>query len=120
MDETTPIDIPALEALARTEMDLTRLMEAVANIPPEQRAGIRIKISADGPDAEYLIATRPPKVLALCEAVRVAREALAEIREGKGAFSRDPLTHCENCVEKAKHDAEHALARLDSLVRCEP
>ena len=37
-------------------------------------------------------------------------EALKEIAEGAGAFSRDPLTHAANCIEAMKTTARAALA----------
>ena len=40
-----------------------------------------------------------------------AREALAKIAEGRGAFSRDPLTHAANVIDEAKATAAAALAR---------
>ena len=40
-------------------------------------------------------------------------EALKEISEGKGRFSRDPLTHAENCIEDMKNLALKALAKAE-------
>ena len=34
--------------------------------------------------------------------------ALKKIEEGRGAFSRDPLTHCENTVEDTRSIARDA------------
>ena len=42
--------------------------------------------------------------------VRQMREALAEIAQGRGAYSRDQLTHAENCIEAMKALARAALA----------
>ncbi len=36
--------------------------------------------------------------------------ALEEIAEGAGPFSRDPLTHAENCIDDMKERARAALA----------
>ena len=44
--------------------------------------------------------------------VRPLIEALEEISLGKGPFSRDQLTHAENCVEAMKGLAVKALAQL--------
>ena len=38
--------------------------------------------------------------------------ALRGIRLGAGPFSRDPLTHAENCLEAMKKEAQDALAQL--------
>ena len=38
------------------------------------------------------------------------RTALEEILEGKGAFSRDPLTHASNTIDDMKEIARKALA----------
>ena len=38
------------------------------------------------------------------------RDALREIEKGEGAYSRDPLTHAENCIESMRRIARNALA----------
>ena len=38
-------------------------------------------------------------------------EALKEISEGSGRFSKDPLRHAENCIEDMKKIAIAALTR---------
>lgn len=38
-------------------------------------------------------------------------DALKEIAEDKGAFSRDPLEHCTNCVESMKALAQEAIRK---------
>ena len=38
------------------------------------------------------------------------RAALAEIAEGKGDYSRDPLTHASNVIDEAKSTARRTLA----------
>lgn len=43
------------------------------------------------------------------ERVRMLETALTEIMKGAGAFSRDPLTHAENCIEDMKKLAREAL-----------
>ncbi len=42
-----------------------------------------------------------------CSEIAGLRAALRKIAEGRGRFSRDPMTHCENTVEDMK-----ALARV--------
>jgi hypothetical protein len=37
---------------------------------------------------------------------------LEEIKEGKGAYSLDPLTHAANCIESMKRLAQDALDLL--------
>lgn len=37
------------------------------------------------------------------------RKALDEISQGKGPYSRDPLTHADNCVNSMKDIAKKAL-----------
>jgi len=44
----------------------------------------------------------------LAEIARL-REALEEIRAGKGAYNQDPLKHCTNTVEDIKRIADKAL-----------
>jgi hypothetical protein len=39
----------------------------------------------------------------------VLREALEEIAKGEGAFSRDPLTHAANCIDRAVATAKKVL-----------
>lgn len=41
-------------------------------------------------------------------------EALQQIAEGKGRFSRDPLTHASNTVEDMKALAEAAIAKAEA------
>jgi len=41
-------------------------------------------------------------------------ELLKEIARGEGAYSRDHLTHCENCVENMKGLAKKALELLEA------
>ena len=41
------------------------------------------------------------------------RAALSEIAEGRGAFSRDPLTHADNCIRDMKQIAESALQQKE-------
>ena len=41
---------------------------------------------------------------------------LERITKGSGAFSHDPLTHAENCIESMKADAVKALAILQRLL----
>ena len=45
----------------------------------------------------------------LKKAVKRYEDALREIAEGKGAFSRDPLTHAGNVIENLVAIAEEAL-----------
>ena len=52
----------------------------------------------------------------LVEAVRVAREALAEISKGNGRFSQDHLTHASNTIEDMKELANEALKLSEGLV----
>ena len=40
-------------------------------------------------------------------------EALQKIAEGKGRFSRDPLTHCSNTVEDLRQLASEVLAKIE-------
>ena len=46
------------------------------------------------------------------ERIEKALDLLQEIAEGKGPYSHDPLTHCENCLENMKKLAEEALELL--------
>jgi len=36
---------------------------------------------------------------------------LEEIEKGEGRFSRDPLTHADNCIEDMKSIARAAIAK---------
>jgi len=46
-------------------------------------------------------------------------EALGKIAEGKGRYSRDPLTHCSNTVEDMKALAVEALANSPKHSACD-
>ena len=50
-----------------------------------------------------------PTLSALLARVAALEAALAEIAQGMGAFSRDPLTHAENCIDSMKAIATAAL-----------
>ena len=39
--------------------------------------------------------------------------ALKEISKGDGEFSRDPLTHAQNCIENMKGIAKEAIAEVE-------
>ena len=41
-------------------------------------------------------------------------EALREIAKGKGAYSRDPLTHAKNTIDNMKEIASDAIAKATS------
>lgn len=45
------------------------------------------------------------------KAAFVMRKALEEIAKREGAFSRDPLTHCQNTVDSMEAIATAALAQ---------
>lgn len=48
------------------------------------------------------------------KAINVALlDALKEISEGKGAFSRDPLTHADNCINDMKQLAIEAIKQAE-------
>jgi hypothetical protein len=47
------------------------------------------------------------------EQSEIMYEALKEISKGMGRFSRDPLTHAENCVEDMKALALKALVKVE-------
>ena len=51
-------------------------------------------------------------VLALLADIERKDEALREIAQGSGPFSRDRLTHAENTIESMKELARAALAPL--------
>lgn len=42
-------------------------------------------------------------------------EALTKIAEGAGPYSRDPLTHAENCIEAMKETARALLAEVERV-----
>ena len=48
-------------------------------------------------------------------ALKVAVEALEEIKKGRGPFDRDPLLHCGNTVDAMKQEAAEALTRITAL-----
>lgn len=52
--------------------------------------------------------------------IEALERALAEIAEGKGRFSRDPLTHASNTVEDMKAIAVAALAQEKPVCECVP
>lgn len=79
----------------------------------------RLRAAVNGDDFEWEVDGGSPfdDVKALLEAyddlrtqLARAREALKEISEGKGAFSRDPFQHAQNCIEDMKQLALDALA----------
>ena len=45
------------------------------------------------------------------ERIAELEAVLTEIAKGEGAFSRDRLTHAENCVDNMKDLARNALAQ---------
>ena len=45
-------------------------------------------------------------------------EALQGIAEGKGAYSRDPLTHCSNTVDNMKGIARDTLIKIEGNRWC--
>ena len=49
----------------------------------------------------------------MVEAVKLMRQALKEIAEGKGAYSLDHLTHAENTIRDMKELATEALAKVE-------
>lgn len=49
--------------------------------------------------------------LAALKRIAELEAALTEIAKGEGAFSRDRLTHAENCVDNMKDLAINALAQ---------
>ena len=53
---------------------------------------------------------------AFARALMAACDALEEIKQGKGAFSRDQYEHAANCVEKSKRDATEGLAEVGRLL----
>lgn len=60
------------------------------------------------------------ELLAARDALAALTKALAEIAEGRGAFSRDPLTHAENTIDSMKEIARAALAATEGDPPDEP
>lgn len=56
----------------------------------------------------------------LARALRVAMVALGAVQEGEGKFSRDPLTHANNVIEKSVLMATDALAAIAAELEGKP
>lgn len=79
-------------------------------------AAVIRKISDNTPAGEWeticVVKSEDWKELAaLFAAAPVMRDALKEISKGAGPFSRDPLTHADNCIDAMKALAVAALAK---------
>lgn len=61
------------------------------------------------------VPTMKRELLAARKVVEAAREAA----EGRGRFSRDPLTHADNCIEDMKGVLNAALAAYDAATKGE-
>ena len=59
------------------------------------------------------ISSLQSRILALESKLEAVRKALEEISKGMGAYSRDPLKHCENTVNNIKGLAQEALKLLE-------
>ena len=70
-------------------------------------------------DPDYFY-RRLPACLAAEEAYKRLKEALHEIAKGRGAYSHDPLSHAENCIEEMKGIAKAALAPFEEAPFAEP
>lgn len=51
----------------------------------------------------------------LREQCRISTLAFEDIAKGAGPYSRDPLTHADNCVESMKHSANYALGKTADM-----
>jgi len=58
------------------------------------------------------VSINPSNPLAVAEGMGEVAELLREISEGKGAYSRDPLTHASNTIENMKNLALEALSKI--------
>jgi len=89
-------------------MSVKTTIDAINELPTNGR----LIIDAGGRD-EVKTSLTTAKIKALCEYVDRLETALRKIAKGDGAFSRDPLTHAENCVERAVGLAKEALKERD-------
>ena len=81
----------------------------VSGTPPRERDVYEI-IDAEGNDIGGMFFEEEARqIITAVNAYEPMRTALAEIAKGEGPYSRDPLTHADNCIDAMKAIAVKVL-----------